>query len=282
MSEKHVELLKFRCSPRGYYYGGLEHFKREVIESILESYTATRLAGENAGLEVPPGAPILPIAVHILLSDNTAILVMEFPQNEDHKKAIASAVRSFLQDPTLILKANLGADSKVVAVIVASETFMSSFSTEGLSETEIKRKLAEEREDTENRTSGIMFDLQYAEPGKDEMIIYKTGPLGTTEYYKTCSMAQATEVENKLWGNLFTEKSEDIPRGSFLDPSEGEAFVSRIIKETVAIKKSQSELKNLSPEEQEKWAANIFTKESAFDTDINIDISDLFTPKKEG
>lgn len=270
---KQMAILKFRSSPKGYYYGGEEHFKEEVTKFYLESYTKAALGTESGVL--PEGLAFLPVVVHMLLDDNTGLMVMEFPENMQHKNAIADAIRAFIGESSKVLKDNLNLDGKVVALAICMEMWFRTVDVKGLSEEEIQ-EVIKNREQHKHLVpaSGISIDIQFPDDSKNIVQLFTTNPAtGEVTPFENQEIMQNLG-KDLIWGEMFTRKLEQdklTEQEGFMSSKFAEEFVSKTIKHALQANSEFGKKQELTQEEKDIWS-------TTFGTEPNIDISDLFKP----
>jgi hypothetical protein len=257
-------LLQFRTTPKGYYYGGEEHFREEVIKLTLESHATAALSPEAQDLDEL--SPLLPIALHLLLDDNTGLVASQYPTSPAHKYAIADAIRAFMSEQEATLKkSTLHKDRKVVALCLTMEMWYSRFNTAGLSEEEIKKKVANRMQDVEmEKISALVFNFQFPDKQRDNIQIYRiTGP-GQTELFDDLKIKEMVQQED-IWADMLTRKAVNASKHAVLTPKDAEAYVSKVIKSLIT---TTTYTEPMTDEEKAKLTA----------VADSIDISDLFRP----
>lgn len=259
------EMLKFNASPRGFYYGGPEHFQESVIETVRQLYTQGRL---KYGEEMGDNMPTLPIMVNILFDDNTALSTTVFPMDPQQIIAVANSIRSFMSQTDYV--EILNTNSKPVCIIITTESRFTAVKSEGLTDDEVRAKL---NDPGNEKQIGIIFNIQHKDPSKDRYVNYQAWPDGRTELRSDVEVIDLKKDKNAsmpyIWSDMFTRPPEgDVSH--YYNPKDAEKIVSALLKKIIASNKATKEVQPYTEEELAK-----------FKPEKGPDLSDLLNPEKQ-
>lgn len=231
------EILTFRSTAPGFFYGGYEMFYEKAVEGYRKFWVERCEAVSSMDEKdlPPPGMPIVPMVIHILLSDNTGILADVYIESPNHKEVIANSIRGFVQKDNFSEEISGTKAVKAVAVIVCMETQVRAFSTNGLSEAEIKAKIKNrDKETTIESWTALSFIVSRAEapPGepKEFSLTYKAERSGETVELPGDPTTQAPSTIGEMWADLFM-RSLETDAIAYFSPAKAAEYVSRMIKE---------------------------------------------------